>query len=391
MICASCRPDNSHRSATCSRSQNGLFLTEDGRVFFSTERSAGPPRHQWGRRRLRVHRRQAQLITTGRRAGQRKPILGGANAPGLVERQRQRHRRLFRDDRQPGHPGSQRCPMKIYDARTGGGFPAEREEPKCVAADECHGPGSHPIAAARRSHQRQDRCATQAEGATEGQEAQEGRQAQERSGRRRSKQGARSREASVMVEVSSKRSTAIRALPVLLGAGLLGFLVAAAHGIRRRTGGRPDQELLDRTLDRSGGRSPGHQPRFEVGTRADPFIPNSCFCNTLKDCASNSRPASSATRMPSPSARTAQFTFEPVPDRLAGWMVGPVRAPGRPTGGHPWNTAALQPRSATGTGGPAGIHGAGDQLPHLHRDRARGRTATTASTPKSKESSAISP
>ena len=31
--------------------------------------------------------------------------------------------------------------IKIYDARTGGGFPAETTPEKCEAADECHGPG----------------------------------------------------------------------------------------------------------------------------------------------------------------------------------------------------------------------------------------------------------
>ena len=34
--------------------------------------------------------------------------------------------------------------IKIYDARTGGGFPAERTNPNCTAADECHGPGVVP-------------------------------------------------------------------------------------------------------------------------------------------------------------------------------------------------------------------------------------------------------
>ena len=32
--------------------------------------------------------------------------------------------------------------MKIYDARTGGGFAFVAPPPGCVAADECHGAGS---------------------------------------------------------------------------------------------------------------------------------------------------------------------------------------------------------------------------------------------------------
>jgi hypothetical protein len=35
---------------------------------------------------------------------------------------------------------------KIYDARSGGGYPAEPAKPSCAAADECHGAGSAPPA-----------------------------------------------------------------------------------------------------------------------------------------------------------------------------------------------------------------------------------------------------
>ena len=37
------------------------------------------------------------------------------------------------------HNGEQ---IKIYDARTNGGFPSDLPPPNCEAADECHGPSS---------------------------------------------------------------------------------------------------------------------------------------------------------------------------------------------------------------------------------------------------------
>jgi hypothetical protein len=35
--------------------------------------------------------------------------------------------------------------LKIYDARTGGGFPFVRRSPECAAADECHGNGQSSV------------------------------------------------------------------------------------------------------------------------------------------------------------------------------------------------------------------------------------------------------
>ena len=38
--------------------------------------------------------------------------------------------------------------IKVYDARTGGGFPSPAPVPGCAAADECHGPSSEAPASA---------------------------------------------------------------------------------------------------------------------------------------------------------------------------------------------------------------------------------------------------
>ena len=47
--------------------------------------------------------------------------------------------------------------LKIYDARTGGGFPFTPPVPPCVAADECHGPSSAAPADAADRHRRRTR------------------------------------------------------------------------------------------------------------------------------------------------------------------------------------------------------------------------------------------
>ena len=42
IVCVSCRPDGSPPTADVSASQDGLFLTDDGRVFFSTTEALVP-------------------------------------------------------------------------------------------------------------------------------------------------------------------------------------------------------------------------------------------------------------------------------------------------------------------------------------------------------------
>jgi hypothetical protein len=128
-------------------SQDGLFMTSDGRTFFSTE---DPLVHADTNNALDVYEYvegRPQLITLGTGDTRRpsgglgffgKPGLVGVSADGqdvffatydtLV---RQDHNGLF---------------LKFYDARSGGGFSAPAPPPPCEAADECHGPASGPPA-----------------------------------------------------------------------------------------------------------------------------------------------------------------------------------------------------------------------------------------------------
>ena len=143
VLCASCRPDNQQPVSDVRASQNGLFLTDDGRAYFSTADALVPRDTNEEVDVYEFTEGRAQLITTG--LGPGVPTSGGAmNSLGVVNVSANGTDVYFTSTDTlvtQDHNGSQ---VKIYDARTGGGFPAEREEPKCVAADECHGAGTPP-------------------------------------------------------------------------------------------------------------------------------------------------------------------------------------------------------------------------------------------------------
>ncbi|MET0558199.1 MAG: hypothetical protein ABW065_05960 [Solirubrobacterales bacterium] len=143
LICVSCRPDNQLPVSEVKGSQNGLFLAYDGRVFYSTS-DALVPRDTNGVEDVYEYTEgKAQLITSGTGSGQ-EVYLGGTNAPGLVNVSANGTDVYFATNDTLVTQDHNGASMKIYDARTGGGFPAEREEPSCVAADECHGAGASP-------------------------------------------------------------------------------------------------------------------------------------------------------------------------------------------------------------------------------------------------------
>ncbi len=139
--CASCRPDGSQPVNDVLGSQNGLFLADDGRAFFSTKDALQPRDTNQADDVYEFTEGKAQLITSG--SGPSFDVLNNLFMPGLVGISANGTDVYFGSLDNlvtQDHNGGQ---LKIYDARTGGGFPAEREEPKCVAADECHGPGAN--------------------------------------------------------------------------------------------------------------------------------------------------------------------------------------------------------------------------------------------------------
>jgi hypothetical protein len=144
IICASCRPDGQPPTSEVLASQNGLFQTYDGRVFFSTVDALVPRDTDGVEDVYEYNEGRAQLISAG--TGFSLTGFGGvipsATSTGLVNVSADGTNVYFATldtlVTQDHNGGS----LKIYDARTGGGFPAERTPPNCTAADECHGPGA---------------------------------------------------------------------------------------------------------------------------------------------------------------------------------------------------------------------------------------------------------
>jgi hypothetical protein len=140
MLCVSCKPDGSSPSSDVEGSQNGNFMTEDGRAFFSTE-DALVPRDANGIRDVYEYvGGRAQLITTGtgdtEGAGGFDTTIGlvGVSADGTDAFVSTYETLVAQDENGPF--------LKFYDARVNGGFPFNKPPAPCAAADECHGEGS---------------------------------------------------------------------------------------------------------------------------------------------------------------------------------------------------------------------------------------------------------
>jgi hypothetical protein len=143
IICVSCIPSGEAPKSDAQASQDGIFMTDDGRTFFSTE---DPLVHADTNKAQDVYEYvdgRPQLITLGT-GDTRQPKAGifTLSSPGLIGVSadgldvyfgtydtlvRQDHNGLF---------------LKFYDARSGGGFSAPAPAPPCEAADECHGAAS---------------------------------------------------------------------------------------------------------------------------------------------------------------------------------------------------------------------------------------------------------
>jgi hypothetical protein len=148
MVCVSCLPSGEPPSHDVEASKDGLFMTDDGRVFFSTE---DPLVHVDTNRAQDVYEYvegRPQLITQG--SGDTRtpnpntlfvplPGLVGVSANG-TDVYFSTYDTLVRED----HNG---LFLKFYDARSGGGFSAPAPPPPCAAADECHAAASEPAPA----------------------------------------------------------------------------------------------------------------------------------------------------------------------------------------------------------------------------------------------------
>jgi hypothetical protein len=144
LICVSCNPTGAPPVKDVEGSLNGLFMANDGRTFFYTL-DALVPRDT--NKLFDVYEYvdgRPQLITTGVGSHDRTLNTDGdvrsragfasVSADGV---------NVYFDTYETLVPEDENGEfLKYYDARTGGGFPVDPPLQPCVAADECHGPGS---------------------------------------------------------------------------------------------------------------------------------------------------------------------------------------------------------------------------------------------------------
>ena len=187
LVCVSCIPDGSKPTFDVAASQDGLFMSDDGRAFFTTEDALVHADTNRAQDVYEYVEGRPQLITLGTgdtrapgghlRQTRRRTGLAGVSADG-TDVFFSTYDTLVRQDRNGLF-------LKFYDARSGGGFPAPPPPPPCEAADECHGDSSQ--RADGRSRTAPGR--PWAQGATSRQAAEEQEEAGKRKKRKRTASG----------------------------------------------------------------------------------------------------------------------------------------------------------------------------------------------------------
>jgi hypothetical protein len=144
LLCVSCRPDGVPPGSDTLAAINGLFMADDGRTFFSTNEPLVPQDTNESQDVYEFTEGRPQLISSGTARGN--DSAGVGTLPGLDAVSADGSDVYFATyDVLVGQDQNGEA-IKIYDARSGGGFPFVKPPPGCAAADECHGPGSSPIA-----------------------------------------------------------------------------------------------------------------------------------------------------------------------------------------------------------------------------------------------------
>jgi len=144
LTCDSCNPDGRPATADVQASQDGLFMANDGRTFFSTSESLVPQDTNEGPDVYEFVDGRPQLISPGTgtanlgssafsfAASNELPGLVGVSASG-IDVYLSTFDPLVAED----HNGNF---FRFYDARTDGGFAQPPPVAPCEAAEECHGP-----------------------------------------------------------------------------------------------------------------------------------------------------------------------------------------------------------------------------------------------------------
>ena len=155
IVCDSCNPNGQPPTADVYASQDGLFLTNDGRTFFSTTEALTSQDTDEGEDVYEYVDGRPHLITPGTGTATAPAGESGSNGEGVnlvsisetaglvgvsadgTDVYFSTYDSLIPTD----HNGSF---LKFYDARSNGGFPRATPVPPCAAAEECHGAGSEP-------------------------------------------------------------------------------------------------------------------------------------------------------------------------------------------------------------------------------------------------------
>jgi hypothetical protein len=148
--CVSCNPSGAPPTTDVAASDGGPFMSNDGRTFFSTGDALVPAdtdglfdvyEYVDGRPQLISAGTGSEDLFTGAFGGAFYPShrtgLEAVSANG-VDVYFSTFDTLVPQDLNGDF-------VKFYDARTNGGFPIPTVPLPCVAADECHGPGSSPV------------------------------------------------------------------------------------------------------------------------------------------------------------------------------------------------------------------------------------------------------
>jgi hypothetical protein len=131
-VCVSCPTNGEAPAHDVEGSQNGLFMSDDGRTFFSTTDALVPQDTDGLRDSYEYVDSRAQLLTTGTADRAEDTGFVGVSSDGVDAYFSTLETLVPQDTVGPF--------LKFYDARTGGGIPLQREAAPCAAADECHGP-----------------------------------------------------------------------------------------------------------------------------------------------------------------------------------------------------------------------------------------------------------
>lgn len=153
MRCASCNPSGAkpmNGSHVVTVSESGPFMADDGRTFFATKEALVPQDTDGIRDVYEYTQGHAQLITSG--TGDRDSTGGletvsfffGNTQTGLESVSRDGTDVFYSTFESLVPEDKNGSFVKVYDARTNGGFDFTPELGSCSAADECHEQGSEP-------------------------------------------------------------------------------------------------------------------------------------------------------------------------------------------------------------------------------------------------------